>query len=249
MWRHSVGVGLGTTSPVVANGVLYHVGTMDGASLNSLIARDPVSGNVLWNSQTLSGIHWQSPIVVSGIIYVSDVEGGVGYLKAYGLPGTPVTHTVTPFAGPNGSLVPGTPQTVNDGDTTSFTAVPDTGYGIGSVSGCGGSLVGNLFTTAPVTADCTVTASFVAAVTHTVTPTATAGGSITPSDPQSVDDGDTVEFALAADTGFILTSVTGCGGTLNNFIYTTAPVTADCTVSAVFSETGGDTIFANGFDP
>jgi len=251
MWRHSQGAGLGTTSPVVANGVIYHVGTMDGASANTLIARDPVSGNVLWNSATLTGIHWHSPIVVNGVVYVTDVEGGTAYLKAFAPSGTPVTHVVTPVAGSNGSLVPGTPQTVNDGATTSFTVVPDNGYSIGSVSGCGGSLTGTLFTTAPVTADCTVTASFVATppTTHTVTPVATAGGSITPGTPQTVDDGDTIAFTLAPDTGFDLDHVSGCGGTLDNFVYTTAPVTADCTVSAVFQQTGDDTIFANGFDP
>lgn len=252
MWRKSIGVDIGTTSPVIANGVLYHVGTADGASVNTLMARDPVTANVLWTSPTLSGIHWQSPIVVNGVIYVTDVEGGTAYLKAYGFNGPPpVTHVVTPVAGANGSLVPGTPQTVNDGTTTSFTAVPDNGFSIDSVSGCGGSLAGNLFTTAPVTADCTVTASFAATppVTHTVTPTATAGGTIAPSDPQTVDDGDTVAFTLSADTGFMLTGVTGCGGSLSNFVYTTAPVTADCTVSASFTQTGDDTIFANGFDP
>ena len=101
------------------------------------------------------------------------------------------------------------------------------------------------------TADCTVTASFVAAppVTHVVTPTASAGGSITPNVPQTVQDGDTVEFTVAADAGFDLANVTGCGGSLSDLVYTTAPVTADCTVFASFTEHGDDTIFRNGFDP
>jgi len=252
VWRKSWGIEIGTTSPVMANGVLYHVGMNDGAVVNSVVARSPTTGSVLWSSPTLSGIHWQSPIVINGVIYVSDVESGTAYLKAWGFQGPPpVTHTVTPVAGANGSLVPGTPVTVNDGDTTSFTAVPDNGYAIDSVSGCGGSLTGSVFTTAPVTADCTVTASFAAIppVTHTVTPSTTAGGTIAPDVPQTVNDGDTVEFTLTADTGFHLANVTGCGGTLVNLVYTTAPVTADCTVLAQFSENTDDTIFANGFDP
>jgi hypothetical protein len=251
IWRGSGGVGLGTTSPVIANGVLYHVGTADGTSANSLMVRNPVTGDVLWNSAPLSGIHWQSPIVVDGVIYVSDVESGTAYLKAYGITGAHTTHVVTPVAGAHGSIVPGTPQTVSDGATPSFTVNPDTGYLIDTVSGCGGTLTGIVFMTAPVTADCTVTASFVAAppVTHVVTPTASTGGSITPNVPQTVQDGDTVAFTVAADVGFDLNNVTGCGGSLDNLVYTTAPITADCTVFASFNQQGDDTIFQNGFDP
>ena len=72
-------------------------------------------------------------------------------------------HTVTPSAGPHGSIAPSTPQIVNDGATTSFTTTPDPGYAIGTVTGCGGSLIGNVYTTAPVTADCAVSANFTAA--------------------------------------------------------------------------------------
>jgi uncharacterized repeat protein (TIGR01451 family) len=73
-----------------------------------------------------------------------------------------VTHTVTPVAGANGSIAPSTPQFVNDGATTAFTLTPDSGYAIDSVTGCGGSLVGNLYTTGAITANCTVNASFAA---------------------------------------------------------------------------------------
>lgn len=71
-----------------------------------------------------------------------------------------VQHTVTPVAGANGSIAPSTPVQVNNGSTTSFTLNPNVGYVIGSVTGCGGSLAGNVYTTAPVTADCTVNAAF-----------------------------------------------------------------------------------------
>ncbi|GAA0716667.1 hypothetical protein GCM10009105_23280 [Dokdonella soli] len=71
-----------------------------------------------------------------------------------------VGHTVTPGAGTNGSISPSTPVQVSDGGTTRFTVTPALGYTIGTVSGCGGSLAGNVYTTAPVTADCTVNASF-----------------------------------------------------------------------------------------
>lgn len=73
-----------------------------------------------------------------------------------------VNHTVTPsvVAG-SGSISPNTPQTVPAGTTTSFTLTPDAGYQIGSVGGsCGGSISGNTYTTAPVSADCTVEVTF-----------------------------------------------------------------------------------------
>ncbi|HKE46778.1 MAG TPA: PQQ-dependent sugar dehydrogenase [Rhodanobacteraceae bacterium] len=71
-----------------------------------------------------------------------------------------VTHTVTPVAGAHGTISPDTPQTVNDGDTIAFTLMPDAHYLVGDVTGCGGSLAGNVYTTAPVTADCEVDATF-----------------------------------------------------------------------------------------
>jgi hypothetical protein len=72
----------------------------------------------------------------------------------------PVRFTVTPSAGANGSIDPATPRTVDQGATTSFTITPDSDYSIAEVSGCGGTLSGNTYTTGAITANCTVTASF-----------------------------------------------------------------------------------------
>ncbi|HRO86767.1 MAG TPA: GEVED domain-containing protein [Chiayiivirga sp.] len=80
----------------------------------------------------------------------------------------PVTHTVTPSVGtPSGAISPNTAQTVNDGDTAAFTLTPDAGFEIDAVGGtCGGTLdTGtSVYTTAAVTADCTVVANFKAIV-------------------------------------------------------------------------------------
>ena len=70
------------------------------------------------------------------------------------------TPTVTPSAGPNGTINPSTPQTINHGSTTQFTVTPDTGYSAAVAGSCGGSLVGMTYTTSAITADCTVVASF-----------------------------------------------------------------------------------------
>ncbi len=90
----------------------------------------------------------------------------------------PVSHTVTPSAGPNGSISPNSARTVNEGTTIQFTVTPSSGY-TASVGGtCGGTLSGTTYTTNMITADCTVIATF----------TATTGGTQTrPEPPPTVD--------------------------------------------------------------
>lgn len=72
----------------------------------------------------------------------------------------PAAYTVTASAGPGGNISP-TSVSVNHGATATFTVTPDSGYDIGMVAGCGGSLSGTTYTTGPITSDCAVTASFV----------------------------------------------------------------------------------------
>src|SRR5690625_5593131 len=64
--------------------------------------------------------------------------------------------TVSPSVGSGqGSISPDTEQTVDEGDTITFTLTPDTGYEIDDVTvSCVGTLDGNEFATDPVTADC-----------------------------------------------------------------------------------------------
>jgi alpha-tubulin suppressor-like RCC1 family protein len=144
------------------------------------------------------------------------------------------TNIVTPSAGPNGTISPSTPQTVIYTTTSSFTVTPAEGYHIESVTGCGGTLSDNTYTTAPITADCTVTATF-AINSYTVTPTAGPHGSISPAKPQTVTHGATTSFNVLPDYGYHIETVTGCGGALSGNTYTTAPITADCTVTASFA--------------
>jgi YD repeat-containing protein len=144
------------------------------------------------------------------------------------------TFTVTPSAGLHGTISPSMPQTVNCNSTTSFTLTPDTGYHIASVTGCGGTLSGNTYTTGPITGDCTVTASF-AINTYTVTPSAGPNGTISPSTPRTVNYNLTTSFTVTPNTGYSIASVTGCGGTLTGNTYTTGPITSNCTVTASFA--------------
>jgi outer membrane protein assembly factor BamB len=72
------------TTPVLAGGVLF--AATDGA----VLALNPRTGERLWSSDqesaygSIGDIHWESPIVINGRLYVSEESGA---MTAYGLPG------------------------------------------------------------------------------------------------------------------------------------------------------------------
>jgi hypothetical protein len=73
VWHNSTG----GSSPVVANDVLYYF----SGSMNAL---DPITGKPIWSDGSPGGVHWESPVVVNGRIYVTDESG---QLWAYALDG------------------------------------------------------------------------------------------------------------------------------------------------------------------
>jgi hypothetical protein len=80
-----------------------------------------------------------------------------------------VDPTVTPSAGPGGSISPDTPQLVAIGGSLDLVVTPDTGFRIADVAGtCGGQLIGTTYTTFSVKADCTVEATFEADVVDSI---------------------------------------------------------------------------------
>ena len=163
---------------------------------------------------------------LSGTTYTT---GAITASCAISVSFTNVTYTVTATAGANGTIAPAS-RTVSHGTYAAFTLTPAAGYRA-TASGCGGSLQGNVYTTAPVTADCTVTASF-APATYTVTATAGSNGTIAPAS-RNVGHGATTTFTLTPAANY-RPIVHGCDGSLNGNTYTTGAITADCTVSAIF---------------
>jgi outer membrane protein assembly factor BamB len=67
----------GGTSPIVANKVLYY------AANGVIRALDPLTGNALWSSNLIGNIHWESPIVANGRLFITDEAGK---LSAFALP-------------------------------------------------------------------------------------------------------------------------------------------------------------------
>jgi len=172
---------------------------------------------------------------VATLVGITDVPGMAGIAFEF-IPCA--TCLVTPSVGVGpGTISPSTVQGITSGDTTQFTLTPAANHHSDSVGGtCGGTLVGDTFTTAAITADCTVVANF-AIDTFTVTSSVgTPSGNINPLGGQSIVFNTTTQFTLTPDTNYHIESVGGtCGGSLVNNTYTTAAITADCTVVANFA--------------
>ena len=111
------------------------------------------------------------------------------------------------------------------------------GWLLSGVFGCDGAWDGGTYSVPPLTEDCSITVTFVEEAEFTVTPTASAGGSISPSEPVVVTTGGTVGFLLNPDDGYEIEDVSGtCGVDQSGNSYYTKPVTADCTVEAYFEK-------------
>jgi hypothetical protein len=149
-----------------------------------------------------------------------------------GVEGTSVeTHTVSTTAGSGGSISPGTVEVVN-GQPQSFTITPDAGYRIATVTGCNGTLVGNVYTVPAVAGACSVNATF-EPDTHTLTTSAGTGGSISPTSTDA-EAGELVTFTITPAAGYRIATVTGCNGMLVGNVYTVTAVASACAINATF---------------
>lgn len=189
--------------------------------------------------------------LANGIVGSYEVDALVTRLeipRRIGLANLPVpTATVTPSAGAHGTISPDVAQTIAIGQTATFAVAAEAGY-TASVGGtCGGTLNGPQYTTNKIVADCTVVASFTLQ-TFAVTPSAGANGSISPNAVQSIGYGQTAAFTVTPASGYVASVGGTCGGTLNGSQYTTAKITADCTVAASFfaRRPGGISVVAGG---
>ncbi len=148
-------------------------------------------------------------------------------------PPSPISvYTVAVTTGTGGSASQSS-VSVNQGASTNLTFTPAAGYALATVSGCNGSLSGNIFTTGAISANCTVTAGF-KLNTYTVAAAAGEGGTVSQTSA-TVEHGATTTFTLTPSAGYKIASATGCDGTLTGNQFTTTAVTANCAVSASFA--------------
>ena len=109
MWQNAKG----GTSPILANGVLFYAGS------GNIWALDPTNGHQLWNDIQIGGIHWESPIVANGVVYITD---GSSNLTAYALNGS--LNTPTPSPTPTITLTPTVTSTPTITLTPTITPTP-----------------------------------------------------------------------------------------------------------------------------
>jgi len=78
----------GGSSPLVANNILYI------ARNNLLRALEPTTGNLLWSTTQIAGVHWESPVVGNGVLYMTDESNR---LSAFAPPATALQVAVIEF--------------------------------------------------------------------------------------------------------------------------------------------------------
>lgn len=166
-------------------------------------------------------------------------DGAVSGANTTVSPAGVTTYTITPTAGPNGSISPATPQTVTSGSNVTFTITPAAGYVVDDVL-VNGTSVGAVtsYTFQNVTGNGTISATFKTAplVTYTITTTAGPNGTITPAGPQTVAEHEDVTFAITPSMNYYVETLKVDG----QFVaptrsYTFKDVTANHTIEATFA--------------
>ncbi|MHC4120598.1 MAG: InlB B-repeat-containing protein, partial [Planctomycetota bacterium] len=127
-------------------------------------------------------------------------------------------------------------HTIDDGDTLTIAATPDTGYHFTGWSGDASGTTNPL--TVTVTSNMTVTASF-AINQYTVDVSADIGGSVSPSGATTVTHGGGLSLTATAASGYVIDtwSVDGEVVQLGGASYTLSDVQSDRTVEVTFSAT------------
>jgi hypothetical protein len=181
------------------------------------------NGNVNYSISSNTGSSRTSGSTIAGRVFTVTQSGAT-------------TYTITASAGTGGTISPTGAVSVNHGANQTFAIAANTGYQILSVTVDGVSQGAiSSYTFSNVTAAHTISATF-SVRTYTITASAGTGGTIFPSGAVSVNHGANQTFAIAANTGYQIASVTVDGvsqGAISS--YTFSNVTAAHTISATFS--------------
>ncbi|MEZ5484730.1 MAG: MBG domain-containing protein [Lysobacteraceae bacterium] len=216
----------------------------DGADAVSATLRDA------GNAQLLEG----GIVTLNGYQFVFSYVGGDGnditLTSQSGLPASTTSLLISPSPSDAGELITLSATVAGGGSTPTGTVTFFDGLAELGSAALDGAGVASLSTSALVAGSHSLVARYNGSgsyggsssgpVSHTVravftvTPNAGAGGSLTPSTPQSVVEGQDISFTVAANPGYALQSISGCDGSLSGSSYTTGAVVADCEVVATF---------------
>jgi hypothetical protein len=221
--------------PIAANAWAQVTASLDAAALLysgnfDQISIQDNSGNLVGSPQPT--VYFDDVVLlgrVSDQIFKNGFEAAV------------IVYTVTASApGGNGSITPAS-QSVNSGNTASFTVTPNANSHVTGVTGdhCTVTQQGATTTWASgaITQNCAVTATF-AINQYTVNATVSGGnGSITPSS-QIVNSGNTASFTVTPNASYSIGGVTGdhCSVTLSSgSTWVSDAITQNCAVTATFT--------------
>lgn len=145
---------------------------------------------------------------------------------------TPERYQVTATASEGGTVRVNN-SLVQKGYMTTASVVADDHYQVASVTGCGGKLTENLYQTGVILLDCTIKATFAKKIYKVSVESAVGGQPNVYSTETPYNE--LVRFVFTADPGYHITSVSSnCGGSLALLTFTTAPISANCSIKPVF---------------
>ncbi len=150
---------------------------------------------------------------------------------------TPDPFVVTAVASPpaGGTISCTTPITFGNSSNCTVTANSGFAFTGVSTSSCGSPSVSSPFSTAALTSNCTVTATFTPTYAVTAVAIPTVGGTASCTSPTI--SGAMSSCTATANSGYTFTgfTTTSCGAASATSLFVTAPITANCTVTAAFS--------------
>ena len=201
-----------------------------------------MDGGATWTEQRPAGdkdFRWTCCSNSDGsYLVVADYAGG----RIYSLAINPLARFLVVAKVGNGTVALDPAGGAYDyGTTVMLLATPAMGY---SFTGWSGGISGNANPVSiTMDGDKTVTATFTAVLSYTLTPSSGIGGTITPNTPQTVSQGGSLVFTIAPSAGYHVTGVTIDGvsqGIVSS--YTFADVTSNHTIRATFEKEQTQTV-------
>ena len=221
---------------VYVNGILETTGTGPTGTKTAPAALH--IGNIQAGNNFFSGAIDQVRIYTS-VLTAADV----GYLASE----NSTTYTISASAGTGGTISPSGSVVVGQGNSQAFTITPNSGYAISQVtvdSANQGAIATYSFSN--VQAAHTISATFVAVPTYTITASAGSNGAISPSGAVSVTQGASQTFTFTPNTGYVADQMTHDGTTeAAGSSYTFTNVQAAHTISVTFKTVPTYTITAS----